>query len=95
MKQLTYGTQNIIDTAHISLYYHIVPARQALQKSGETFMPKAKSKVLHCCEKCQNYWTCETKWYRGERGEESICCPLCGFHHVCWEKCPQNKKKKA
>lgn len=52
-------------------------------------------KKLHCCEKCQLYWTCETKWYRGERGEENICCPLCNFYKVCTNECePVDKKVK-
>ena len=52
-------------------------------------------KKLHCCEKCQLYWTCETKWYRGERGEENICCPLCNFYRVCInETVPAVKKLK-
>jgi len=55
------------------------------------------SKKLHCCEKCQLYWTCETKWYRGERGEENICCPLCNFYKVCineYEPADKKLKKK-
>jgi len=38
---------------------------------------------IHCCESCQVYWTCETKWYRGEKGEENICCPICGYYKDC------------
>ncbi|MFQ5952827.1 MAG: hypothetical protein ACE5JK_05420 [Candidatus Omnitrophota bacterium] len=58
-------------------------------------MAKRKIKTLHCCEKCQNYWTCESKWYRGERGEENICCPLCGSHSVCLGIIPDPSGKKA
>jgi len=43
---------------------------------------------LHCCEKCHIFWTCETKWYRGERNEENICCPVCNF----FRGCPGSKK---
>ena len=50
-------------------------------------------KKLHCCEKCQPYWTCETKWYRGERGEENICCPLCNFYRVCINEYEPARKK--
>jgi hypothetical protein len=49
-------------------------------------------KKKYCCEKCQVYWTCETKWYRGERGEENICCPICNFYPVCHPS--KDKKKK-
>ena len=28
----------------------------------------------NCCRKCQLFQVCETKWYRGERGEEQVCC---------------------
>lgn len=38
---------------------------------------------IHCCETCHTYWTCETKWYRGEKGEENICCPVCHHYTVC------------
>jgi hypothetical protein len=41
---------------------------------------------INCCETCQVYWTCETKWYRGEKGEENICCPICNYYKVCLDK---------
>jgi hypothetical protein len=41
---------------------------------------------INCCETCQVYWTCETKWYRGEKGEENICCPVCKYYNVCLDK---------
>ncbi len=46
-------------------------------------MPEVK---LHCCETCRVYWTCETKWYRGERGEENLCCAVCIYYRVCLDK---------
>ena len=52
-------------------------------------------KRLRCCEKCQIYWTCETKWYRGERGEENICCPLCNFYKVCINETGSSVFKKS
>ena len=36
-----------------------------------------------CCESCQLYWTCEAKWYRGEKGEGCVCCKLCNFYLDC------------
>lgn len=53
---------------------------------------------IHCCETCQVYWTCETKWYRGEKGEENICCPVCNYYKTCSDKvkdgkCPDLKAK--
>ncbi|RKY41214.1 MAG: hypothetical protein DRP85_06885 [Candidatus Makaraimicrobium thalassicum] len=47
-------------------------------------MGKKNLRQLHCCEKCQNYWTCETKWHRGETNQENICCDLCNFYKLCW-----------
>ncbi len=44
-----------------------------------------------CCEDCPSYWTCETKWYRGEKGEKDICCDLCKFYEGCLKE--QNKSK--
>ncbi|MCX5667600.1 MAG: hypothetical protein NTY34_04730 [Candidatus Omnitrophica bacterium] len=38
---------------------------------------------MNCCETCQVYWTCEAKWYRGEKGEENACCPVCNYFRVC------------
>ncbi len=43
-------------------------------------MIKWRKAKLHCCERCQVYWSCDTKWYRGERHEEDICCPRCNFY---------------
>ena len=55
-------------------------------------MPNPK---MNCCETCQVYWTCETKWYRGEKGEENICCPVCNYFRVCGaEKDKHNKESK-
>ena len=45
-----------------------------------------------CCEKCQFYWTCETKWYRGERAEENVCCPTCNYYAICVEKLSKANK---
>ena len=54
-------------------------------------------KKINCCETCQVYWTCETKWYRGEKGEENVCCPVCTYYAICIEKAkkeqPSNAKK--
>ncbi len=61
-------------------------------------MVRKKFKKLNCCEKCQNYWTCETKWHRGEHGQENICCSLCIFYETCWKPVsilPLKKTRKA
>ncbi len=50
-------------------------------------MPQTK---INCCETCQIYWTCEMKWYRGEKGEESLCCPICNYYKTCREKTSNN-----
>ena len=50
---------------------------------------------MHCCESCHLYWTCELKWYRGERGEENICCTLCLYSQACLDKVNKSGKKKA
>lgn len=51
--------------------------------------------ILHCCEKCQVYWTCETKWYRGERGQENICCPVCNYYRICLEEQKKANRQKG
>jgi hypothetical protein len=53
-----------------------------------------KEKEMLCCERCQIYWTCEQKWYRGERREENICCPICNFYKECLAEFNAKKKKK-
>jgi hypothetical protein len=50
---------------------------------------------INCCETCQVYWTCETKWYRGEKNEENVCCPVCNYYKVCVaEKCKKDADLK-
>ena len=51
-----------------------------------------------CCERCQVFWTCELKWYRGERHEENLCCERCDYYRVCLDKLAgtgRRKKKPA
>ena len=50
---------------------------------------------LNCCETCQIYWTCETKWYRGEKGEENICCSRCNYYASCVDKTKKGNSLKA
>lgn len=48
---------------------------------------------MTCCENCRIFWSCETKWYRGERAEENTCCAICNFYNECLKK--TNKPKKT
>jgi hypothetical protein len=57
-------------------------------------MPLKIFRKLNCCEKCQNYWSCEKKWYRGEHKKENVCCELCVFYETCWAPALEQKKKK-
>ena len=57
-------------------------------------MKKKRLKKLQCCERCQNYWTCETKWYRGENNKDNICCSLCIFYGSCWDGVPVKAARK-
>ncbi len=50
-----------------------------------------QSSKINCCETCHVYWTCETKWYRGEKGEENICCPVCNYYKTCYDKVKDGK----
>ena len=52
------------------------------------------SNKINCCEICQVYWTCETKWYRGEKGEENVCCPVCNYFITCGENAKKEKCEK-
>jgi len=51
----------------------------------------ATNKKMSCCENCQIYWTCETKWYRGEKKEENVCCQQCNYYLECLEKSKENQ----
>lgn len=53
---------------------------------------KEKQTQMHCCERCQIYWTCDTKWYRGERNEENVCCSRCNFYSECLEKLKKKER---
>jgi general secretion pathway protein A len=44
---------------------------------------------IYCCTHCGDYLSCVTKWIRGTKGEEQLCCPKCqDFKH-----CIDNAKK--
>jgi len=49
---------------------------------------------VKCCTDCQIYWTCETKWYRGERHEDDVCCSTCNYYSKCTESSKSKKKQK-
>lgn len=36
-----------------------------------------------CCVHCQHYHSCATKWTRGQKGEEQICCEACAKYAAC------------
>jgi len=45
-----------------------------------------ESKVkIYCCPDCQKYATCETKWARGTKGAEQLCCFKCQDYKRCIE----------
>jgi len=55
-----------------------------------------------CCHRCQKWSTCDTKWYRGEKGIPQNCCPNCENYDKCYaefmlteeENRKKNPKKK-
>ena len=52
------------------------------------------AKDLKCCENCQIYWTCETKWYRGEKNQENPCCDKCNLYPECLQKPKVNTQSR-
>jgi len=40
----------------------------------------------HCCDRCQKWFTCETKWYRGEKNIPQNCCPNCENYSKCYDE---------
>ena len=55
---------------------------------------KEKKLKMNCCERCQIYWTCDTKWYRGERHQEDTCCERCNFYTECLAKLQKKQKQQ-
>ena len=39
--------------------------------------------VTNCCKDCHIWNSCNTKWYRGEKGEKQSCCPICNKFLQC------------
>jgi len=58
--------------------------QQGLSPQGT--VPEAK---IYCCNDCQHYNNCKTKWLRGTKGKEQLCCPKCQDY----ERCIENIKK--
>jgi general secretion pathway protein A len=60
-------------------------------QGGETPISPIKSGVtaengtprIYCCTICQQYNKCETKYLRGAKGEEQLCCPNCQSYQHC------------
>ena len=49
-----------------------------------------------CCDRCQRWRDCETKWYRGEKRIPQTCCPNCVNYGKCYDefkKAEEDKKK--
>jgi len=39
----------------------------------------------YCCVQCQQHNNCATKWTRGQKGEEQLCCEACAKYDACHE----------
>ena len=46
----------------------------------------ASDNKIHCCAKCQDYDSCETKWFHAVEGKENLCCPKCEYYQECLEE---------
>lgn len=40
---------------------------------------------IYCCPDCQYYMVCDTKWIRGTKGQEQLCCAKCQDFICCIE----------
>jgi len=47
----------------------------------------------HCCDRCQKWFTCETKWYRGEKKIPQTCCPNCENYSKCYDEYKKEEEK--
>jgi len=46
-----------------------------------------------CCMNCHLWGSCETKWYRGEKGEGQVCCPICKQFFQCNPNFPRSESR--
>jgi general secretion pathway protein A len=51
--------------------------------SPQGTVPTKVSPRIYCCTICQQYNKCETKFIRGAKGEEQLCCPNCQSYQHC------------
>ncbi|MDD5730233.1 MAG: AAA family ATPase [Candidatus Omnitrophica bacterium] len=54
---------------------------EIIEEVKETAQPPK----IFCCVHCQKYAKCETKWDRGIKGQEQLCCPTCHSYTSCVE----------
>jgi general secretion pathway protein A len=47
---------------------------------------KNKRAKIYCCSDCNDYYNCITKWERGIRGEEQLCCETCKSYDKCMQQ---------
>ncbi|MFB3896869.1 MAG: hypothetical protein ACE14V_11275 [bacterium] len=51
--------------------------------------------LLTCCQRCQYYSSCITKWLRGEKGERDYCCDHCPYFAECNPQYKSNSKSQS
>ncbi|HPG58980.1 MAG TPA: hypothetical protein PKW98_14265 [Candidatus Wallbacteria bacterium] len=49
----------------------------------------------YCCDRCQKWHDCDTKWFRGEKHIPQYCCPNCNNYGECYEKFKNDDAAKA
>lgn len=47
-----------------------------------------------CCDRCQKWASCDTKWYRGEKGIPQYCCPNCENYGKCYDEYKRREEER-
>jgi putative secretion ATPase (PEP-CTERM system associated) len=76
----------IYDTRKISdKIIHDVVKERDFNRFNTTDSAGLEAKI-YCCNGCQHYNNCQTKWLRGSKGEEQLCCDKCQDYERCMQR---------
>lgn len=56
---------------------------EVINESHLKFKKEEEAILAYCCVQCQYHDNCMTKWTRGQKGEEQICCEACAKYAAC------------
>ena len=59
---------------------------EVINESHLKFKDEEQVIDTYCCVQCQHHGNCATKWTRGQKGEEQLCCEACAKYVACHEE---------